>query len=87
MLIWMALSAPVHSKTTSKPSLASNAARAIVAASLALRTCSSEKVARAGAGAGAVAEILEAQQLPFTETPLDLGVGDGVDEDGGEGRQ
>jgi len=87
MLIWMALSAPVHSKTTSKPSLASNMARAVVAASLALLTCSSEKVAGAGAGAAAaVAESLEAP-LPFIETPFDLGVGDGVDEDGGEGKQ
>ena len=40
----MALSAPVHSKMTSNPSLESNAARAAVAASFAFLIWSSEKV-------------------------------------------
>jgi len=44
MHIWMGPSAPVHSKTTSKPSLESNAARAAAAASFDLFICSSEKV-------------------------------------------
>ena len=74
MHIWMGLSAPVHSKTTSKPSLASNAARAATAASFDLLICSSEKVV-------AAAESLE---IPLTDTPLDLGI---VDATEGEGKQ
>lgn len=68
----MGLSAPVHSKTTSKPSLEPNAARAAVAASFDLLICSSEKAA-------AAAECFE---LPLIKTPLDLGVGTE-----GEGKQ
>jgi hypothetical protein len=72
----MGLSAPVHSKTTSKPSLESNAARAAIAACFDLLICSSEKEA------GAAAECFE---LPLIETPLDLGVvEDGTE---GEGKQ
>ena len=67
MHIWIGLSAPVHSKTTSKPSLESNAARAAVAASFDLLICSSEKVAVAGT---------ESFEIPLTETPLDLGIVD-----------
>jgi hypothetical protein len=72
----MGLSAPVHSKTISKPSLESNANRAAAAASFDRLICSSEKVAGAGA---------ECFELPLIETPLDLGVvDDGTD---GEGKQ
>jgi len=62
----MALSAPVHSKTISNPSLDSNAARAAEAASFAFLICSSEKV-----GVEAVAEA-EDFEVPLVETPLVL---------------
>jgi len=87
----MALSAPVHSKTTSKPSLESNAARAAVAASFAFLIWSSEKVGGC-AEAVAQAESFEVP-LPLVETPLALGDDDNGDEDeweddgDGEGRQ
>lgn len=62
----MALSAPVHSKTISKPSLESNAVRAAAAASFDLLICSSEKVGVGG-------EVLGGEKC--VEAPLGLGEG------------
>ena len=84
----MAVSAPVHSKTISKPSRASNAVRTAVAESFALLIWSSEKdVGVTGAVAGA--ESFEAP-LPLVDMLLGLEVGaSGVRRDGddGEGKQ